>query len=335
MARWISRTMGAAATCVVLAGGGQAGTRVAGPERLLVVGLGPFIMPVATDHAALPQPAPATLLMPGTGWLTGFDVEVVDGAGRSLPRVLLHHAELIDPERRDLLRARALRIASVSHDTPELTLPVPLGYAVRRGQRLLLAPMLANPLPESFVAHLRITVRWRSASLGTELHSVQTFNASVPGDDPAASSYDLPAGRSVRTHELVLPVSGLVLALSGHLHEYGERLMLERLATGDTLYAAVVRRTADGAMARMPVAALWSGGGLRLRAGERLRITAWYHNRSGALVPAGGMATVGGLFLPDDLRTWPRLDRIDPVIVADLAALASPPGHGGHAHHEH
>jgi hypothetical protein len=316
---------------------GRSTSRSVMTEQRMVRTIGPFVLPRNAGHD-VPLPDPVAFDVPRGGWIVAYDVELVDSAGRVAPRELLHHAELIDLERRELLTRRTMRIASVSHDTPELELPLPLGYPVREGQRLLVAPMLANPLDRRYVVSLRITLRWRAAAPGVELVNVATFNQAVALDDAGASSYDLPAGRSVQSREFAFPIGSRLVAISGHLHQYGQRLVLVRLRTGDTLFDRRPVLRADGTMERMPVAQLWRRdrlNGLAVRAGERFRLTAIYDNPTGVTVAGAGMATIGGVMVPDDWRRWPALDVTDPVIVADRRRLTDrgPQGGGHHDHH--
>jgi hypothetical protein len=60
---------------------------------------------------------------------------------------------------------------------------------------------------------------------------------------------------------------------------------------------------------------------LRLEAGVRYRVVGVYHNPTGDTLPAGGMAHIVGLFVPDDVTAWPARDPGDPSYRMDVAAL--------------
>lgn len=286
-------------------------------DRNLVQTVGPFTL----APGDMQQPVPATFVMPRDGWLGAYAVTIVDAAGHELPPTLLHHAELIDQSRRELFRPRIMRIASISHDTPELTLPAPIGYPVRRGQHLLVAPMLVNPLARPVTVYLRIRLGFRAAQPGSEITSVATFNFNTPGKSYFNSDFDLPAGRSVHRGEFEVPIAGRLLAVSGHLHRYATRMTLVRMDTGDTLFDWRPPAGAAGTAEPAPALRSWQTG-LHLRAGTRLELVAVYDNPTGSVVADGGMATAGGVFLPDDWRRWPALDPRDTLTIADRERIA-------------
>ena len=124
-------------------------------DTLLVVRMGPIALPANTDHDRIQQLALRTFRLPAGGWLRGYKVEIVDRRGNVLPSKLIHHAELVDLERRDLLRPAYNRVASVGKETRQLLLPPNHGYPVRAGQELginaMLANMTATGYPEAFV----------------------------------------------------------------------------------------------------------------------------------------------------------------------------------------
>jgi hypothetical protein len=79
------------------------------------------------------------------GWLHGFAVEVVDGAGRAVPRAAIHHVNVIVPTRRELFSDIMLRIAAVGAETAPVRLPRLLGHRVHAGDSVLVIAMLHNP----------------------------------------------------------------------------------------------------------------------------------------------------------------------------------------------
>src|SRR5256885_1264981 len=105
-------------------------------DTVLVIRLGPVRLPAHADHMDIDQLALQTWRMPAGGWLRGYRVDMVDKNGDSLPHVLLHHAELVDLERRDLLRPALNRVVSAGKETAQLMLPPGMGYPVRAGQEL-------------------------------------------------------------------------------------------------------------------------------------------------------------------------------------------------------
>src|SRR5918993_1826783 len=67
-----------------------------------VINIGPVSMPANGGHGDITQPSPLALELPVDGWLRGLAFELVDENGKQLPRRMLHHLNLIVPDRREL-----------------------------------------------------------------------------------------------------------------------------------------------------------------------------------------------------------------------------------------
>src|SRR3989441_1636613 len=77
-------------------------------------------------------------VMPVSGSICHFHMEVVDPAGRRLPQAMLHHFNLSDPDRRELFLPIGLHIMAASKEAPAATgPPLPVGLPHARGQRLI------------------------------------------------------------------------------------------------------------------------------------------------------------------------------------------------------
>jgi hypothetical protein len=64
-----------------------------------------------------------------------------------------------------------------------------------------------------------------------------------------------------------------------------------------------------------------SGRGLKLKAHHRYRVVGEYDNPTGELRVNGAMASMVGLFVPDDLTQWLSIDPRDPSFRKDIASL--------------
>ncbi|HTT68792.1 MAG TPA: hypothetical protein VMF70_12260 [Gemmatimonadales bacterium] len=293
-------------------------------HQQLVITLGPVVLPAHTEHHMVEQLGVQSVALPRGGWLQGYDVDIVDSGGRLLPRALIHHVELIELDRRALLDGQVQRMASVGKETGDVRLPGFIGYPVRRGEALGINPMLDNPTDTSYpAAYVRLRIPYTPENAEDRPVDVYSIGTDVTGAVGRSSDFDIPAGRSSLSHEFAVPISGALLAIGGHLHDLGLRLVLVNLATGDTVYDARAARDTTGRVLGMPVRQLWRTGGYQIAAGQRFRLTAFYDNPTGHTVAAGAMGTFGGAFKPDDVQAWPRLDPKDPETQRDLTYLHS------------
>jgi hypothetical protein len=64
-----------------------------------------------------------------------------------------------------------------------------------------------------------------------------------------------------------------------------------------------------------------SGKGLRLKANHRYRVVGEYDNPTDQVRVKGAMASMVGIFVPDDMKRWPVVDPRDQTYQQDLASL--------------
>ncbi len=292
-------------------------------ERMVIT-IGPTTLPARSSHHDLRQFGLRTVILPSGGWLRGYEVELVDSAGDTLPRDLIHHVEMIELERRALLDSGYQRMVSVGKETPTEMLPAGIGYPVRRGERVGINAMLDNPTGTTYAgAYVRVTLPYIPAGTEPPPLEIYTISTDVKGLVGQPSDFDVPRGASERSHQFTIPISGWLVAVGGHLHDFGRRITLVSLLTKDTIYDARARLDAHGHIVSLPMGELWHHGGYHVTAGEGFELTAWYDNTSGRTIPDGGMGTLGGVFKPDSGQAWPVLDPSAPAIRSDLAYLES------------
>jgi hypothetical protein len=229
-------------------------------------------------------------------------------------------------DRRDLLRPALNRVVSAGRETAALTLPPGMGYPVEARQQLGINAMVANPTPRAYpAAYVKATITIIPA--GTpNVRNVMSFYAETSFDSTGNSDFDLPAGKSQKVVRFVVPIAGRVLAVGGHIHDYGTRFVVVRSGTADTIYNAVPRVDATGAVAGMPTVPVF-GRTVRVAPGEAFVMTVFYNNTSGRMLDGAGMGTFAVVFAPDDPAQWPVLNWTDRRVQYDLAGLRSPHQH--------
>jgi hypothetical protein len=157
-----------------------------------------------------------------------------------------------------------------------------------------------------------------------------------------SNTFDVPPGKSEKAHEFTLPVGGRLLGVGGHLHDYGVRVRLEDVETGKVITTVAATRDSAGKVEKIGHRLFGvTGDGLRLKADHRYRVVGEYDNPTGETLTRGAMASMVGLFVPDDMAAWPEIDRSHPDFRRDMASLqvrgdgsAEAQG-GGHAHGKH
>jgi hypothetical protein len=288
-------------------------------RRELVLAMDPVELPAGVGHAAVQQAAALEAELPVGGWLNGYTVEVVDRAGKPVPREVIHHVNLMAPDRRELFSDIMQRVGAVGFETAPVRIPRLLGYPIDRGDHILVIAELHNPRAEAYEG-VRVIVRMphTAANAWPKPIDVQPFYVDVT---PPAElhSFDLPPGRSEQSWQAEAPLNGRILGMGGHLHDLAVELRLEDVTTGEVIWRTEPLRDEEGRLAGMPQSELWWRLGLPVEAGHTYRLVSVYDNPTGATIPDGGMGALGGIIMPTGKVRWPRADRSHAEYRKDVA----------------
>lgn len=274
---------------------------------------------VHADHLR----AVARFTWPVDGWVRGVRVEVVGADGEMMSPRMLHHVNLLNYDRRQLVHPAIERLFAAGQETGPLLLPKSIGVPVTRGMQL---GVLAAYSPQELLAGstIRLVLDWTPANQVPR--PVTTIPVLidvdfVPGESPA---YDLPPGPSIKTFEFTMATRGRVLGVGGHMHDYGVELTLDDVETGRRVFTVATVRDEHGTVLRIPQVIYGAAGrGRELFEGRRYRLTAYYDNPTGRTLPEGAMGEMVLLFAPHDQSYHLAVDPKVPEIAVDLEGLAA------------
>jgi len=292
----------------------------------------------AGDIAYNDQPTltPLWTTVPVSGWLHGWDYQLVQANGDSLPREVLHHLKVMSVSHRELFNPIMLHLAGAGGETKPVVLPKEVGYPLEEGDTLLVTAMLHNTTGQDLEGvQLRIKFQYspERGSWRSPLPVVPFFaHVTPPMSDP---SYDLPPGRSAQSIDLQPAVSGEILGLGGHLHRYGVLLRLEDLTEGEVIWEKEAELDDEGQVLEVPYDRFVWSSLPAIRSDHTYRLTAIHDNPTGETIVGGGMGTLGGAIYVNE--PWPEVDRhaeeyawyLDREANSRSAAARE---HGGHAH---
>ena len=259
---------------------------------------------------------------PVDGWVRGARVEVADAEGGPLSQRLLHHVNVINFDRRQLLHPALERIYAAGQETRPVSLPATVGVPVSAGMEFALLTAF-DPSTMKPGSRIRVIISWSPTNQmprPIDVYPLLLDAGFRPGQTPA---YDLPPGRSERTLEFEMPLSGRVLVAGGHLHDYGVELKLEDIEKGESVFDLDAVTDSAGRMQHIPLSIPGAiGRGRRLEAGRHYRLTVVYDNPTDQVIPEGAMGEMALLFAPDDPDVALDVDRNRPEIVADVESLS-------------
>jgi hypothetical protein len=278
--------------------------------------------------------------------LQGYSVEVLDADGNAVPREVIHHVNIMAPERRELFSPIMQRIGGVGHETSDVAIPGVLGYPIEEGGRLLVSAMLHNPTPDAYRG-VRIRVRFRHKADGF-VDPIDVFPFYMDVTPPASlHSFDLPPGRSETSWEASPAVAGRILGVGGHVHEFAVSLKLIDVTTDRILYETAPITDGKGMIVGMAQDFFLKRLGIPLHPDRTYRLSVTYDNPTGETIPGGGMGALGGIFAPSRGARWPTVDAANAEYVKDFEIRTTPhwtemrgapgsasraDGHSGHVH---
>ncbi len=316
----------------------------------LTVTTGPFDlpnMPPMEDHAMMDLGMSHDTRLqrfewPVNGWFRGFRVELVDGQGTPVPPHVMHHMIMVNFSRRQLLYSAAERLMGTGTETGEVSVPKTIGVPMKPGMKLGMYVAWHNDTGKDLTGvHLKLIMLWTPQNQNpppvNALPIYMDVNLTVGGHN----TFDVPPGKSSKAYEFTLPVGGRLLGVGGHMHDYGSGVRLEDAETGKVLTQVQAERDSVGKLVKVSRKLFGvSGKGLRLKPNHRYRVVGEYDNPTGELRVKGAMASMVGLFVPDDMKRWPQIDPRDATYQRDLASLdvrgaesesMAEHQHGGHA----
>jgi hypothetical protein len=261
---------------------------------------------------------------PADVWMRGFDLRLYDAAHHRLDQpTTMHHFELLDFDRRQLVYPLVERVFGMGEETGGALVPKTVGLPLDRGMDMALYVMWNNHTDQPLDGvTFELTIRYAPRNLSPRPTIVLPFKADVNIHPGYGDGFDLPPGGGSRSALFTVGTSGRLLAVGGHLHDYGKELRLEDPSTGRVLARVRAERRPDGTVTGVDHGLYGVlGRGPHLVAGHQYRLVAVYQGSPADSI-RGAMGVMGGIFAPDHYRRWPAIDRHDPDYLIDL----NPPG---------
>lgn len=287
--------------------------RVDSGAHEVILTAGPFDLPSMSGHLghagheemAMPKYVDK-FEWPVAGSGRGFTLELRDEAGHKVTQKVLHHLQIVNSDRRQLLLPMDEKLMAVGRETRNLMLPNTIGMPLTEGSRMKLDIMWHNETAVSQDSvYLTLRIKYSPANLLPAPVAVLPISIDIADAKGRPNTFPIPPGNYVVTRDFVMPVDGRILGFSGHMHAYGTGMWLEDVASGKIITRIMPDLDSTGSITHMPVKLYGiMGEGLRVRANRRYRMVATYHNPTDHQIN-GAMAHLNGLIHPTDMRQWP------------------------------
>jgi hypothetical protein len=253
-------------------------------------------------------------------WLRGFKLTITDKNGHVMPQRTMHHMEFVNFDRRQLVYPLAERVLGIGEETAGIKMPRTVGVPMDSGQEVGVFLMWNNDTGHELDGvNLRFELITAPRNLTPRPVAVLPFKVDVNNHPGLPDSYDVPPGGSSKSYEFTVPVSGRLLGAGGHMHDNGVEMRLEDVRTGKVLVRVHTLHNAAGevtGVSRQLLAV--KGRGPHLIAGREYRMVSVYENKTNEPIH-GVMGVLGGLFAPDHMNRWPKVDKTSDDYLMDIS----------------
>lgn len=287
--------------------------RVDSSHREVVLTAGPFNLPSMSGHlghagheeGSMPKYVDKfSWPVQGTG--RGFVLELKDQHGKKVTQKVLHHMQIVNSDRRQLLLPMDEKLMAVGRETKNIMLPNTIGLPLTAGSAMKLDIMWHNETKASYDSvYLTLRIKYNPANLMPAPVTVLPISIDIADAKGRPNTFPIPPGDFIVTRDFVMPVDGRILGFSGHMHNYGTGMWLEDVESGKVITRIMPDLDSTGSIEHMPVKLYGIyGEGLKVHANRRYRMVATYRNPTDHEI-SGAMAHINGLIHPTDMRQWP------------------------------
>ena len=292
----------------------------------VVITAGPYDLPnMPPEMSEMHMGTPQVLRFdwPVDGGLRGFNLSMQTETGKPLPKSVIHHLIAVNFDRRQIVYQMVERLFGWGKETDPVLLPAGVGVPLAKGQHLGVYAMWHNDSGHDIHnAYLKMTLAWipKSRLQNPVLPMYVDVNNHIGG----VTTFDVPPGKSTQIYEFEFPLSGRLIGIGGHLHDFGAVVRFEDAVTGKVLVRLKSDRDQNGEISKVG-RFIWGfhEEALPIEAHHLYRVVAEYDNPTGKNIPAGGMGHINGVFSPNDMSEWPVLDLANADIKRDIETLPS------------
>ncbi|MGH7593750.1 MAG: hypothetical protein ACRELE_07865 [Gemmatimonadales bacterium] len=263
---------------------------------------------------------------PVTGWIRGVRLRIFDENGKPLSRKLVHHINVVNFGRRQLFYAIPERMIAMGEETEDIRVPATVGIPVAAGMPMAALVMWHNHSPAMIKGvSFEMTVEYSPTNLVPRPVSVLPVYLDVMNPVGRDVDFDLPAGVTTWTKDFRLPLSGRIIGVGGHAHDFATGLALQ-----DVTDTTRPRQVVHLGIKLAPQGYILSierqlpgvtGDGIKLQDSHVYRLVGRYNNPTGRSIEKGAMLHMALLYVPDHPDRWPALNTADPDWVKDVARL--------------
>ncbi len=290
-------------------------------EKIIEILAGPEDIPAHTEHLWFPAKVTA---MPFDVWIHGFDWEVTDKDKNIITTDVLHHTNIIDPNKREIFYPIARRLFASSNDTPGGEMPSFVGVPLKKDDPMLVNVMYQN-LTDSVIKDVYLRILFSYTDGDGLIGPMEVYPLYLDAGGPLLPrDFDVPPGKLVKKNTSEPVVSGKILAAGSHLHNYGKMIELVDETGKDTIWKAKPDETKEGYV-KHSESRIFFPFSKKIDKNHNYSIVAVYENPTDEKSEDMGMGTIGALFKPSGDEGWQKADYSDPTYIDDMVLMLGAP----------
>ncbi len=172
---------------------------------------------------------------------------MLDSLGHVIPQSTMHHMELLNFDRRQLVYTMAERVIGIGEETQPTIIPKSVGMPLNRGSHMGLYIMWNNETSSDMNGiYLQLKMPWAPSTMTPSPLKVLPFKVDVNMHPGRGDAFDFPEGSGSKATEFTVPIAGRLIAIGGHMHDFGKELRIEDVATGKVIARVPANRRPDG-----------------------------------------------------------------------------------------
>ncbi len=228
----------------------------AAAEEVITVTYGPYVVPASEGSGPgnLHLHPNVSLELPCTdAYITRMESDMVYADGSSAnfhSKAMLHHVVFYNTQAADLTCGDPERFLASGNERSIVQFPAGYGYYNSSNSEWALNAHLMNfdTVPQTMYLTLTCTCE----PGGSAIKPVVPLWLDTDGCGD--SQFTVPAGYSDTQNDVVMPVTGTIVEMGGHVHNYGISVSAEHLDTGEYIATSIAGFGAGSPFAPVPLA---------------------------------------------------------------------------------
>lgn len=251
-------------------------------------------------------------------WITRFECAVYDSNNKIVNEPILFHANIVDPNKRELFYPVAHRLFITDQNSGSYELPGMYGIPVKADEPLLINAVFRN-LSDTARSNIYLAMYFNYSDKKL-FGPVDVMILYLDAGAPVFNGYfTMPSGKSRINFSYPAAAAGHLFAIGGHIRNFNRNFFLVDSAKGDTIWKTVNRGTFISYLKNSPrqldYIPKW------INSDHTYNISVQNNYPLSRYPVETRIGTITALFRPDNINNWDTPDYSDNMYRNDLQLM--------------